>query len=74
MFEGIAGGVLGLANEQASSGTGEILNGIVEMILDVRKDAKSKKDFETSDKIRERLASLGVEIKDTKEGTEWNLN
>lgn len=74
MFEGIAGGVLGLANEQASSGTGEVLNGIVEMILDVRKDAKSKKDFETSDKIRVRLASLGVEIKDTKEGTEWNLN
>ncbi|EKD31586.1 MAG: hypothetical protein ACD_77C00296G0008 [uncultured bacterium] len=74
MFEGIAGGVLGLANEQASSGTGEILNGIVEMILDVRKEAKSKKDFETSDKIRERLASLGVQIKDTKEGTEWNLN
>jgi cysteinyl-tRNA synthetase len=74
LFDGIAGGVLGLADEQASSGAGDVLTGIVEMILDVRKEAKTKKDFETSDKIRERLNSLGVQIKDTKEGTEWNLN
>jgi len=74
LFDGIAGDVLGLIDEQASSGTGDVLTGIVEMILDVRKDAKTKKDFETSDKIRERLNSLGVQIKDTKEGTEWNLN
>jgi len=74
LFDGIAGGVLGLIDEQVSSGSGDVLNGIVEMILDVRKDAKTKKDFETSDKIRERLNSLGVQIKDTKEGTEWNLN
>ena len=74
LFDGIAGGVLGLIDEQVSSGSGDMLNGIVEMILDVRKDAKTKKDFETSDKIRERLNSLGVQIKDTKEGTEWNLN
>ena len=74
LFDGIAGEVLGLIDEQASSGTGDVLTGIVEMILDVRKDAKTKKDFETSDKIRERLNSLGVQIKDTKEGTEWNLN
>lgn len=74
LFDGIAGGVLGLIDEQISSGSGDVLTGIVEMILDVRKDAKTKKDFETSDKIRERLNSLGVQIKDTKEGTEWNLN
>ncbi|MDD4293773.1 MAG: cysteine--tRNA ligase, partial [Bacteroidales bacterium] len=74
LLDGIAGDVLGLIDEQASSGTGDVLTGIVEMILDVRKDAKTKKDFETSDKIRERLNSLGVQIKDTKEGTEWNLN
>jgi cysteinyl-tRNA synthetase len=74
LFEDIVGGVLGLIDEQASSGSGDVLTGIVEMILDVRKDAKAKKDFETSDKIRERLNSLGVQIKDTKEGTEWNLN
>ncbi len=74
LFEGIARGVLGLKDEQDSSHTEGILNGIVEMILDVRKDAKTKKDFETSDKIREKLNSLGVQIKDTKEGTEWNLN
>ena len=67
-------GILGLADEQAASGTGETLRGVVEMILDVRREAKASKDFATSDKIRERLTALGIQIKDTKEGTEWNLN
>jgi len=74
LFEEISAGVLGLADEQAASGTGETLRGVVEMILDVRREAKASKDFATSDKIRERLTALGIQIKDTKEGTEWNLN
>jgi cysteinyl-tRNA synthetase len=74
LFEEISVGILGLADEQAASGTGETLRGVVEMILDVRREAKASKDFATSDKIRERLTALGIQIKDTKEGTEWNLN
>lgn len=74
LFEEISVGILGLTDEQAASGTGETLRGVVEMILDVRREAKASKDFATSDKIRERLTALGIQIKDTKEGTEWNLN
>ena len=36
-------------------------------------EAKSKKDWATSDRIRDELAALGFTIKDTKEGTEWSL-
>ena len=45
------------------------LEGIVELLINIRKDAKSKKDFVTSDKIRNELAALGVQLKDEKDGT-----
>jgi len=73
IFEDIAEGVLGLADEQALVGSGDVLNGVVNLVLDMRKKAKANKDFAASDLIRDKLNSLGIEIKDTKEGTEWSL-
>lgn len=73
LFKDIAEDVLGLVDELSQSGSGEVLNGVVNMILDMRKQAKANKDFAASDQIREKLNSLGIEIKDTKEGTEWSL-
>lgn len=43
-------------------------NGILELLIEIRKGAKSKKDFFTSDKIRKQLADLGIEMKDEKDG------
>ena len=40
----------------------------MDLLVEIRKDAKSKKDFFTSDKIRNQLAELGIEMKDEKEG------
>ena len=45
----------------------------MDMILEVRREAKARKDFATSDNIRDRLKGLGVTIKDTKDGTEWSM-
>ena len=45
----------------------------IEKLLSQRVIAKEKKDFSHADKIRDELRELGVEIKDTKEGTSWNL-
>jgi len=44
------------------------LNGLMDLLIDIRKEAKSKKDFFTSDKIRKQLAHLGIEMKDEKDG------
>ena len=44
-----------------------------EKLLSERATAKEKKDFSYADKIRDELIELGVEIKDTKEGTSWKL-
>lgn len=74
MFIEIAGDILGIKDEKADSLNGEMLSGVVEMVLEMRREAKQKRDFATSDLIRQRLTELGIQIKDTKEGTEWNLN
>ena len=50
----------------------ELKNKINDMILK-RSEAKNNKDFKTADAIRDQLIELGVEIKDSSDGTEWNL-
>ncbi len=44
------------------------------MVLDLRAKAKADKDWATSDRIRDELASAGFEVKDTKDGATWKLN
>ena len=48
-------------------------NGAVDLLLNIRLDAKRNKDWATSDKIRNSLTELGFKIKDTKDGFEWSL-
>jgi cysteinyl-tRNA synthetase len=43
-------------------------SGIIDLLIDIRKEARSKKDFFTSDKIRNQLVALGIEMKDEKDG------
>jgi len=51
-----------------------LVTGIMNLLVDIRKEAKAKKDYATSDKIRKQLVTLGVEIKDEKDGNiSWNI-
>lgn len=62
--------VLGLSMDQ---GAGESrLDPVMDLILDLRQQARSNKDWDTSDKIRDGLAAAGIVIKDSKEGTSWS--
>jgi cysteinyl-tRNA synthetase len=45
----------------------------VDLLLNIRKQAKANKDWATSDQIRNELAALGFNVKDTKDGFEWSL-
>ena len=47
----------------------EQLDGIIQLLINIRKEAKAKKDFFTSDTIRNELIKLGVQLKDEKDGT-----
>ncbi len=71
LMAGVLSDVLGLVQEGTSEGNEELLDGLIEMVLAERKEAKARKDFATSDAIRDRLKELGIQIKDTREGTEW---
>jgi len=44
------------------------LSGVMQLLIDIRKEAKAKRDYVTSDKIRNELAALGIQLKDEKDG------
>ena len=66
--------ILGLVESKQDSEQGsEAYAQAIELLLEMRRDAKARKDWATSDLIRDRLGEIGFELKDTKEGTEWKL-
>ncbi len=65
--------VLGLENKKSSAVDTEKLNGAVELLIKLRKNARENKDFATSDSIRDQLAALGIQLKDGKEGTTFSV-
>ncbi|GHU71469.1 cysteine--tRNA ligase [Bacteroidia bacterium] len=67
--------LLGIKNElKDGNASYEAFSKAIDMLLQMRMQAKQNKDWATSDKIRNELTALGFEIKDTKEGFEWRLN
>ncbi len=68
--------VLGLVDTAgaADNDTGTKLSGTVELLIKLRAEARANKDFATSDKIRDELLELGIQLKDGKEGTSFSLN
>jgi cysteinyl-tRNA synthetase len=64
--------VLGLKDDIMES-TGEVTDGLMQMIIRMRADARGKKDFATSDFIRDELNKLNIVLKDGKEGTGWEV-
>ncbi len=69
-------GVLGIYNAQDSDvqdDSGEMLTHLVTLLLDIRQDARQRKDWETSDKIRDRMKELNIEIQDTRQGATWKF-
>jgi len=47
----------------------EQLKGVIDLLIEIRKDAKTRKDFATSDKIRNQLTAMGIQLNDEKDGS-----
>ncbi len=78
LFDTFLGDILGVTDElgAASVGSGARLKPFedaVELLLQIRAEAKAKKDWATSDLIRDRLKEIGFNVKDTRDGWEWSL-
>ncbi|MBP6397181.1 MAG: cysteine--tRNA ligase [Saprospiraceae bacterium] len=65
--------VFGLLDETEGDSQGTAVNGLMELILDLRQAARVNKDWPTSDKIRDGLASIKIQVKDGKEGSSWSF-
>ncbi len=59
--------------EQAATGSNEAYSAAINLLLQLRQEAKANKDWATADKIRNELTNLGFVIKDTKDGFSWEL-
>ncbi|WP_431122854.1 cysteine--tRNA ligase [Flagellimonas flava] len=65
--------ILGIENQAATEDNSQTLSGVVELLIGLRNEARANKDFATSDKIRDELIALGIQLKDGKEGTTFSL-
>ena len=77
VFDTFAGEILGLRLD-LTGGDGDAaamkpFEDAVDLLLDLRKSAKAEKNWAMSDMIRDRLAAIGFDVKDTKDGFEWSL-
>jgi cysteinyl-tRNA synthetase len=64
--------ILGLKDEAASGGDEKLTGDLIKIIIDMRQDAKNKKEWALSDKIRNDLKNAGITLKDLKDGAEWS--
>ena len=74
LFDEYIFGILGFRKEmdEAAAG-GEVTDGLMELVIKLRQSAKLNKDFTTADQIRNELSKLGVVLKDSPEGTTYEI-
>ncbi|AMA49056.1 cysteine--tRNA ligase [Flavobacterium covae] len=63
--------ILGIENQSSINDNSSKLNGVIEMLITMRKDARINKNWALSDQIRDQLLELGIQLKDGKEGTTY---
>ena len=73
VLQGFVFDVLGLMDE-SSQDNSEKINGVVTLLIKLRKEARENKDWALSDQIRDELIVLGIQLKDGKEGTTFTVN
>ncbi|WP_223550728.1 cysteine--tRNA ligase [Aestuariivivens sp. NBU2969] len=66
--------VLGLENVTETASGSDKLSGTVEVLIKLRQEARANKDFALSDKIRDELSEIGIQLKDGKDGTTFSIN
>ncbi|MBL7775060.1 MAG: cysteine--tRNA ligase [Saprospiraceae bacterium] len=71
VFHAFIHDIFGLRDESAANADDNTVDGLMELILDIRANARNQKDWSTSDKIRDGLAAVGITVKDGKEGSSW---
>jgi cysteinyl-tRNA synthetase len=72
VFKDFITDILGLMDETSVGENGQAtLDGVMQLVIELRANARTTKDWATSDKIRDGLKSVGILLKDSKDGTTW---
>lgn len=71
LFDELLAGVLGVSAETGGEAETSTVEGLVELVLQERGDARKRREFGRADALRERLAELGISVDDTATGTRW---
>ncbi len=66
--------VFGLKDESLTENNSSNLAGVMQLVIDLRAQARTNKDWGTSDKIRDGLKAAGIQLKDSKEETTWDVS
>jgi len=66
--------VIGIKNEKSVANNSDKLDGVVEMLIEMRNEARANKNWTLSDEIRDKLEALGIVLKDGKDGTGFSVN
>ncbi len=78
LYQTLAVEVLGLSLHElpggALQGEGELVDGLLRMLIDMRQDARQSRDWARADAIRDHLAGMGILLEDGPEGTRWRLS
>ena len=59
--------------QDVGSADGRLVEGLIQLLLEVRQEARAAKNWAAADKIRDRLGELGIVLEDTAEGSRWKL-
>jgi cysteinyl-tRNA synthetase len=74
LYRELGNDILGIIPDQLeTSGSAGLENELIQLIADLRAEARARKDWSTGDAIRDRLAEIGVMLEDRPEGTTWRL-
>jgi cysteinyl-tRNA synthetase len=75
-FDDLLGEILGVVLDSSDAGQADtsVLDGLLQLIMTQRQEARQRRDFKNADGIRNRLAELGITLEDTAEGSRWKLS
>ena len=74
LYKELAGNVLGLmlgGDGSTASSDANVVDGLMNLIIELRKDVRAQKMYALSDKIRDSLKAAGIVLEDKKDGTSW---
>ena len=71
LFRVFGGEILGILGESGPKGDDKLVQDLLELVIELRSQARARRDFATADAIRDRLREMGIALEDTSQGVRW---